>query len=166
MNSFMNKALSASIVFGLVIIMGVLAVFAESVNDVEIHISDTEINVYSPATDMPDCEINVNIRSLFEFTVRDVTRIQTFDMSRTQCQDVLATHQEQIDNILALICEYGIDNLQELSTLLQTLQIEGDYTPIIRNACSGGCALIPVWVTINGVRHPGYRCLGCGRVFI
>jgi len=165
MNSFINKTLSVAIIFGLVIVMGVLAVFAET-NSGGIHTPEIEINVYSPITEMFDCELNVNIQSLFEITTHEATHIQTFDILHVPCEDVLAAHQKRIDSILALICEYGIDNLHDLSVFLQTLQNEGNYVPIIQSACAGHCVVVPVWVTINGVRHPGYRCITCGRVFI
>jgi len=167
MNNFINRALTASLVFGLVIVVGVFSVFAESDNNVGIYISEAEINVYSPITDIFDCEINVNIQSLFEFVACDVTRIPVFDINCVQCNDVLfAEHQERVDKVIALICENSIDNLQELFVFLQTLQNEDDYVPIVPFGCSGGCIFLPVWVTINGVRNPGYRCINCGRVFI
>ncbi|MCL1878114.1 MAG: hypothetical protein FWF80_04585 [Defluviitaleaceae bacterium] len=72
--------------------------------------------------------------------------------------DMPTEQQEQIDKMLAIMYENGIDNLQDLSVFLQT---------IVPYSCPGGsCAFISVWVTINGVRRPANMCTTCGRLVI
>lgn len=163
MSKFIKNALTAALVFSIVLAIGVFAVFAESGSDAGVHTPEFGVIVYSPITAMMDYEIDVNILSLLTLTAR--CRI-TSNNSRVQCEDALAAHQERIDNIIALMCEHGIDNLHDLSTMLQALQNEGYYTPIVPFDCSGVCVVIPVWVTIDGVRLPGYMCIHCGRIFI
>lgn len=146
MNSFIKNAITTFIVVGLIVVTGVFAVFAESNNKVGVHTPSREISVYSPITDMIGIELSAND---VQFTIR-----------QRQCEDAIALHQEQIDKILALVVENDISNLQELSTMLQTLQ---DETPL---SCPGGCKTIPVWVIIGGVRHPALLCTTCNKVYI
>ncbi|MCL1883642.1 MAG: hypothetical protein FWF81_07830 [Defluviitaleaceae bacterium] len=153
MNRLFNKALSALFVCGFIIVMGAFTVLAESGDNMGVHIPEVEIGIC-----LPMIEINVD--------VQDFALIQTSHMSHKHCKDVLAAHQERIDNIIALICGYDIDCLHDLSAFLRTLQSNGDYICIIPFICSGGCDFIPVWVMINGVRHPGRLCANCNRIFI
>jgi hypothetical protein len=166
MNSFMKKALSVSFAFGLIIIMGVFAVLADSNESAGMYIPDIEISVHSPIMDMIGHEITVDTQSLSAFLALNTARIQSFDINHTPCEDIIAAHQDRIDNILNLIFEHDIDNLQDLSVILQTLQSEGDYTTTIESACSSGCVLIPGWVVINGARIPALVCKICGRIFL
>lgn len=163
MRKLIKKALSASIVFGMVVVMGAFAIFAETESNAGIHIPEIAISVYSPITDAVGHEISANAHSLFRFGSQYSARLRIFD--RVQCEDAYATHQEQIDMFLALICEYGIDNISDLIAILQTLQNEGDYFPIVPYSCGNNCKFVPVWVTIDGVTRPAFMCVVCGRIF-
>lgn len=167
MNSLIKKALSVCVVLGLIIAMGAFAVFAESASTTGIHLPENEIIVFCPITDMLGYEVDADVQSLFLIVARDCERILSFNMNPAQCENSLVAHQKAIDNILALVCEQGIDNLQDFSTVLQILQNSGDYLPVFPFGCSTGCFFTPVWVTINGgTRIPGYRCIVCGRIVI
>lgn len=164
MRNFFNKVLSASLVFVLVLIMGVFAIFAEAESSEGIHVPEAAICVHSPITDKIGHEIFVNAHSLFGFCSHDAIRTRVFNT--IQCEDANASHQEQIDRILTLICEHGIDSISDLTAILQTLQNESDYAPIFPCSCgNNNCSLFPVWVTIGGVTRPAYMCMVCGRIF-
>jgi len=164
MNSFTKKVLSVAFMFVLIIVAGSFTVFAESDNEVGIHIPDIEIGVCSPIADMIGVDVDAQV--LFEFAAQNATQIQVFDNSCAQNGDVFASHQEQIDSIIATVHENGIDNLHELTAFLHTLQCDGCYLLITPHSCVGGCAFIPVWVTIGGVRQPALGCTTCGRIII
>lgn len=167
MNRFIKKAFSASLVFGLLVVMGVLVVLAEPDYNAGVHTLEIGISVYSPITDMMDCEIAVNIQSMLAITAPNAAQMRMSDNGCIQCEDALAVHQERIDSIIALMCEHGIDNLHDLSVLLQSSQNQGCCALIVPfGGCPGGCYVVPVWVTINGVRHPGFLCMTCGRIII
>lgn len=166
MYSIIKKTLSALLVLCLVTATSTFTAFAVSDDNTGIHIPEIEISVYSPITDMLGCELSVNAQILFALTAHDSVRTQISGINQAPCEDVLTAHNKKINSIFALIYDYGINNLQDLSALRSSLQNECNIPSIQRNACSGGCIAYPVWVTINGVTRPGFACLRCGRVVI
>lgn len=109
------------------------------------------VNTSLPVAEISvDCEASVSVQSLL-FT-------NEYHKATSSC--------EHLSELIAILqsMQSEVDYLPIASFSFQS---EADYLPITPFSCSfGNCALVPVWVTISGVRVLGYLCTICSGVIL
>ena len=131
-------------------------------------VSIVEITIYSPIADLIGHKVSADVASL--------DGVFNVDKSAMN-EEMVAAHQEWIDEIIALMEEHEVESYCDLSSLAERLQdlfaapdmldCEHGYIPIMPFWCPGGvCRVVPVWIIIGGVAFAGVQCIDCGRAFI
>jgi hypothetical protein len=81
-----------------------------------------------------------------------------------------AAHQSEIDRLLAVVNETGINNLQDLSRFATELVCEADCETQSNSSCFIHL-VIPIWLDVHlggglWARLPAYLCVNCGAIFL